>query len=82
MNFRGKHLFQATKRQLNGEKENVCYLPAFSCGVLVSSVWKNVGVTIQNVRRFSGLTPFSSRKEQTENIQTENERDQIRSRFY
>ena len=37
------------KRQNNREtekNENVGYLSAFRCGVLLSSVWKNVGVTM------------------------------------
>ena len=38
--FQNKPLFQATK-QLNGGGENVGYLSAAGCGVLVFSVWKN-----------------------------------------
>ena len=51
----GKPLFPIGKRKkkqnkkernLNGESENVSYLLAFGCGILVHSVWKNVEMTI------------------------------------
>ena len=45
-NVYGRPLFQGTKQQLNGEKWNVGYLSVFGCGALVSSVWKNIGMTM------------------------------------
>ena len=50
-NLLGNPLSQATKKQLNHrltmKNENVGYLSAFVCGMLVSSVWNNVGMTGQ-----------------------------------
>ena len=39
--------------QLNGEEGNVGYLPALGSGVLVSSVWKNVGMKVACVSFFT-----------------------------
>ena len=45
------------KQHLNSGKWNVGYLSACGCGVFVSSVWKNIGMTINHANILSAPYP-------------------------
>ena len=45
------------KQHLNSEKLNVGYLSACGCGIFVSSVWKDPGMTINHANILSAPHP-------------------------